>query len=123
VLLAACDETSPPQPTPPLDQQVVLAPGVATRIDQTSLTVRLAAVLEDSRCPANSNCVWAGDALIRIEVMPPSEGHSEYDLNVTGTKTAIHSGVTISLVRLDPYPATSTTIPQADYRATVRATR
>ena len=120
---AGCDESSLPQPTPRVDQQVLLTPGVTTRVDQVGLTLRLTGVLDDSRCPTDATCVWAGDALVRIEVMPPIAGHSEYDINVRGTSTAVHGDVTISLVKLDPYPAKGTPIPQNDYRATVRVIR
>ncbi len=87
--LAACAQT-PATPTPPrgggsgLAQQIradlarldneLRAPGViAASIGETAdlgggLTVRPLAVIEDSRCAANVQCVWAGRLRIRANV-------------------------------------------------------
>jgi hypothetical protein len=52
------------------------APGHTAALGQTAyvdgLRVKPLAIVEDSRCPANVTCVWAGRLVIRAEV---SGGH------------------------------------------------
>jgi hypothetical protein len=43
--------------------------GEATRVGKLVVTPRL--VVEDSRCPINARCVWAGRAVVRTDVVGP----------------------------------------------------
>lgn len=86
--LAAC-ATAPADPAPPhgngaleaqiradttrLDGELHAAGTVAAGIGETAdlgggLTVKPLEVIEDSRCPANVTCVWAGRLRLRAEV-------------------------------------------------------
>lgn len=119
----ACDEKSPANPSGPINQQFVLAPGGTAAIDAAGISVRFMGVLSDSRCPADAICVTAGDAVVRIEVIRPSAGRSQYDLHEADKKPATHGDLRIALVQLEPYPLSARTIPQSEYRATLRVTR
>jgi hypothetical protein len=76
--LAACASPAPPpSPAPtsaPQPAPQVSAPGiVATEIGATAdlgngLNVRPIAIIEDSRCPQNVDCLWAGRMRIRASV-------------------------------------------------------
>lgn len=86
MFLAACTSTgaTPPPPQSPLARQIVAdnarldaelrADGVvAAGIGETAdlgggLTVRPLEVVEDSRCPADVTCVWAGRLRLRAVV-------------------------------------------------------
>ncbi len=92
--LAACAQTqAPPPPAANLPQHILedLAqreaalrePGVvAAAIGQTAdlgggLRVRPLEVLEDSRCPQNARCVWAGRVRLRVSI----EGAGEREIS------------------------------------------
>src|SRR5262245_27923464 len=57
------------------------------RTASDGLRVRFVAVEEDSRCPENVNCVWAGNARIRITVTSGRDQQALV-LNTTGERTA-----------------------------------
>ncbi len=57
------------------------------------------AVLEDSRCPINARCVWAGQVRLRIRVTLGS-GSREHEI-VTGKPLAIADGQ-LELVEVEP---------------------
>ena len=120
--LVACDE-SPTAPTVGLNQEFVLAPGEMAKVADTGLNIRFSGVQGDSRCPADAFCILGGDALVRIEVLSFGGGRREHDLHTGDLRPVVHEGVTIALVKLEPYPFSSRTIQPNEYRATLRVTR
>lgn len=120
--VAACGP-GPTGPSVPLSEPFVLAPGESARIEDTSIGLRFDSVLGDSRCPADAICVWGGDAIVRIEVVPQRGGRRQYDLHTGDLRPAQHGDLTIALVQLEPYPFSSRPIQPNDYRATLRVTR
>jgi hypothetical protein len=120
--IAACAE-KPTQPTP-VDQRIVLAPGQTAAVPSASLSVRFETVVSDSRCPATALCITAGDAVVRIDLVPDRGSQRSVDLHRTSEpRAANHDGLTVTLVELSPYPLTFNSIPAGDYRATFQVTR
>ncbi len=71
--------------------------GEATRIGALIVTPR--AVIEDSRCPINARCVWAGRAIVRTEVA--GAGWRE-TLNLTLGERVTTRGTTLALTSVEP---------------------
>ena len=67
-------------------------------------------VTEDSRCPANVVCVWAGRANVLLGVMAgdtvPMFHEVEFGGGAEGDGTVTVGEYTIEIVALDPYPGT-----------------
>lgn len=117
--LAACAQPSPPAttetPAPPsdivqrinadlarLDAELSAEGIVAASIGETAdlgggLTIRPIDVKEDSRCPADVDCVWAGQLVLRADV---SGTEREFTL---GTPLETPQG-TVLLAIAKPYP-------------------
>ncbi|MBA3512135.1 MAG: hypothetical protein H0T81_09560 [Sphingomonas sp.] len=81
------------------------------------LTVRPLAVVEDSRCPINANCVWAGRVRIRAEV----GGNGTQELTL-GEPLAVRSG-TLTLVDVRPSKRAAEAIAPRAYQFTFRFQR
>ena len=79
-------------------------------------------VIGDSRCPINANCVWAGDATIRV-VLTGSTSHGERELHTTTTAPVTFEDLELRLVDLHPYPFGGRTTDPNDYRATLHVKR
>jgi hypothetical protein len=122
VAVAACSEKRPVGPGP-VSRQVVLAPGQTVTIQEAAIALRFEGVSGDSRCPADAMCVWGGDALVEIEVIPAPGQRHPYVLHTGDMRPIVHEDLTIALVELSPYPFSARTIPQGDYRATLLVTR
>jgi hypothetical protein len=102
--------------------EVVLAPGGVHRIAGTDLTLVLEAVAQDSRCPKGVNCVWAGDAAVRIRLEPPPTAYTLHT-NDGFEREIAHGNVRVRLVSLTPEP-TADGPPRPDtYRATLSIER
>lgn len=106
--LAACATVPPPASAVP-----TAGFGQVARSDQ--LSVRPLALLEDSRCPASVQCVWAGQVRISAEITDVmGTGPRAFTLG----KPVVLDGGTVTLVAVDPPKlAPGTTDPRA-YRFT-----
>lgn len=108
----------------PLDQDVTLAIGTAVEFGPSRVRVRFDGVLQDSRCPTDVQCVWAGNAAARVRVQISSDVEQTIDLNTNvGAKEARFDGYVLRLVSLGPDPVSTSRIEPAAYRLTVRVER
>ncbi len=96
-----------------------LTVGADAEVAGTHLRLRFLGVADDSRCPLDVQCVWAGNAVVRLR-LTGGEAASDVGLN-TGLdpKSAPYAGYTVVLSGLAPAPRSGTTIPQASYVATL----
>lgn len=98
--------------------------GQEARVKGTPITVRLVRVGDDSRCPVDVQCVWAGNAVARLALSAGEGSGHEVAINTTtDPRSTVFSGYRITLVGLKPAPRSGTTIKPADYIATLEVTR
>lgn len=77
------------------------------------MNVTFVKIGEDSRCPKDVNCIWAGVALVELNVMgtytrPSTIKLATIDDAAKGySRSAIFNGYKISLQELNPYPENS----------------
>jgi hypothetical protein len=83
------------------------------------LRIRPLRVIEDSRCPINARCVWAGRMILQAEVRSAG-GSSTYDLAL-GEPVA-HDGGRLALVAAEPGRIAGSETDQAVYRFTFEFT-
>ncbi len=119
VLLAACTSGTAIEPT--IDESFVLAQGKTAVIAARNMEITFVDVPEDSRCPEDAVCVWAGNALVQLEVVRDGV-ELAIGLNTTeGTKSApVADDLELALEGLGPMPTTPGPIDKRDYRATLR---
>jgi hypothetical protein len=120
VSVGACQKSPPPAPTQQQGQatsEVTLRVGQATFVE--NIEISFAGVLEDSRCPVDVACVWAGNGQVALGVGPPrgSQGPTERVLlNTTqGEQSGESWGLRVTLVDLTPAPRSTQSIPPEDY--------
>lgn len=102
-----------------LDTPFELRAGQTAVVSGEALSVTFESVPEDSRCPTGVQCVWAGNAVVRV-VLSQGGKAAGVELNTNlEPKTATYLNYTIELVSLAPYPsAKGGPIAQSQYRAT-----
>lgn len=125
--LSACtpgDSASGPapdfSPIPPGDGVPgALAPGMSIAYEGYEL--RFEGVLEDSRCPLDVACVWAGEARALVTVSAPDGGQQEVILSTQPDGASADLGdATVTLESLWPEPYSTQTIAPTDYRVLLR---
>ncbi|MCH7627708.1 MAG: hypothetical protein IH997_03215 [Proteobacteria bacterium] len=89
--------------------------GETTRAGPVS--VRADEVVEDSRCPMNARCVWAGRVVLAATVT--QEGRAQQRKLVLGEPALVRGGA-IMLDSVEPPTRTDTPIKPGDYRFHIR---
>lgn len=85
--------------------------GEATRAGP--ITVRPLDVVEDSRCPMNARCIWAGRVV--VSAMVNEDGRAQERKLVLGEPSLLTSG-SVVLDTVEPPTRTDTPIAPKDYR-------
>jgi hypothetical protein len=129
VLVAGCKSSEEVLNSDPAGAAVVteigqtfdLRVGQTARVGSGQLLVGFRGVAADSRCPVNVQCVWAGDAELRIQV---TVGRMAW------TDLTVHTGVeprsarfrehTITAVGLKPETRAGSAIPKESYVVTLK---
>ena len=121
VALAGCQSVTAVQH----DGTFALQVGDRARVNNGDFVLHFVAVPQDSRCPVDVQCVWAGDAAVRVELT--SSGRTrQRDLHTNstvGSVSAEHDGYVVELLDLTPVPRSGQVIEQGDYTARLRLSR
>jgi len=108
--LAACATVPPAAPASPVA-------GFGEIASAGILSVRPLELLEDSRCPASVQCVWAGQVRIRVEI---TDAMGTGIRELTQNKPLALDGGTVTLIAVDPPKLAPGTTDPARYRFTFR---
>lgn len=83
------------------------------------IRIRFVEMVEDSRCPTDTNCVWAGNAKIRVKVT--RNGRSkvlELNSNIR-PRSVVFAGYSFDLTGLTPEPRSNIRINRNGFVATI----
>jgi len=90
---------------------------------KSKLKVMFVSVVEDSRCPVGVNCIWAGNAKVKVKIIG-KRSTKEFEFNTnSGPKGDVFEGWSIVIDSLTPEPHTDKPISQASYKAKFTITR
>jgi len=93
------------------------------KFPKAKLSVRFVELVEDSRCPTDTQCVWAGNAKIKIRVTMNGRTH-DLSLDTNGPhQAATAEGYTIKLLSLTPAPRSNIRVDRNGYVATFEAVK
>ena len=126
ILLALCWAAGcvagPDRPAPiEAGQAFSLRVGETAQTGDGAFRVEFETVSADSRCPKGVQCVWAGDATVRIWLQRRGGAREGRELHAaTGAANGGNAASPeLRLVRLDPTPVTGKVIAQRDYVVTL----
>ena len=111
VALAACSTVAGAGTTVAAGQPFDLAPGAQATLADGG-TLRYLALVNDSRCRPDVQCIWAGDAEIRIEWTPPGGAAARFSLHTlpASSRHALDAGRVLRLIALGRGPAPVATL-------------
>ncbi len=108
-----------------LGESFQLKVGESVEIEAEALQFGFEGVSADSRCPKGEQCIWEGDATVRVWLQKTSERKEAHELHTAPKEEpeVNYLGYGVKLQRLDPYPVSGKTIERGDYQATFEVTR
>lgn len=106
--------TSTPETLTPAPTTAVIA--LNERVQVGMIFVTPLEILEESRCPTDVVCIWAGTIRIKARI-ESSLGDSVVELKIDVPVTT--EAETITLVKADPAPKAANPTPKSAYRFTI----
>jgi hypothetical protein len=95
--------------------------GHTERVPASRLKIKFLNVVEDSRCPRGTQCIWAGNAKVKLRVSDKRRARV-FDLNTAkGNQTYSFEGYQIRLVKVAPTPVVNEHIRRGEYVVTLTA--
>jgi hypothetical protein len=97
------------------DREITLQVGETAAIDNGNLLITFNEVTEDSRCPVDVVCIWAGNGAAALK-LETSEQTDTITLNtLQEPQTRKFEGYEITLKDLQPYPQENVVIDPNEY--------
>jgi len=94
--------------------------GQRVTIEGERLVIKFNTVYEDSRCPVNAACVWAGNGQVEFEVIDSDGQNKTVILNTEDEpKTVVLKNHLLKLIALNPPRTDGLAILPKDYKVTV----
>ncbi len=109
-------ESSPPK----VGEEFELAVHQTAQISAEKISVTFQEVLEDSRCPVDVTCIWAGLAKVSLQV---SVSGQEREIRLSTSppeNSAVFENHTFWLIQVRPVPRADQTMDRSAYFVTVR---
>ncbi|HKA21811.1 MAG TPA: hypothetical protein VKN18_26275 [Blastocatellia bacterium] len=107
-----------------LGEEFKIRNGEEVFLKEEKLRIRFRSVTQDSRCPTDVVCGWAGNGEVLIEVVRKNKRQVVTILNtLLEPKEIFYKGYKIRLVALNPYPKIDEPIDQKDYESTLIVTK
>ena len=104
-------------------ENVTVKAGTQRSAKRSKLKIKFVSVVDDSRCPEGANCVWAGNAQIKV-LIGNGKTSKEFEMNTTlGPKGDSFDGWAIYLEELTPYPKAGASASPTAYQAKFKIVR
>lgn len=99
-------------------QQISVRVNKQKKVSRSKLMIKFVSV-EDSRCPQDVECIWAGNAKVTIKVTNRKGVSKTFELNTNlEPKAVTFDGYEIKLRDVTPYPRSNIRIDKNGYTAT-----
>lgn len=93
--------------------EVEFGPGETVRSGDNRVSVKFAEI-NDSRCPSDVICIWAGEADVKFELT--YRGVTNFELSTLLNPVDTIQNLIFTLVDVQPYPVSTGTIELDDYK-------
>ena len=105
------------------DKDFALSTGEMVQVEGGMGYIKFIKVLQDSRCPVNVTCVWAGNVKIELEIMGSDRKKFSISLN-TGIEpnTVSLQGYVLQLISILPLKVEGVSISPEQYQVKLRIT-
>ena len=122
-LIEQCDKATT---NTPINEAIIFQIKERKTIGDSGIQLQFAELVEDSRCPVDADCFWAGQASVQLLA---TEAGSDYEIKLTlrgdgrhqGANIFVFKGYQLELLKVTPYP-TGGTEALPDPAATIRIT-
>lgn len=102
-------------------QEISVKVGETKTASKSGFKANFISVLEDSRCPEGANCIWAGQARIKVTIETKDGQSMNVELSTNGENQSVQVATyLIHLVKLTPQPSAQKAPEEKEYSAWFR---
>ncbi|HEY0429870.1 MAG TPA: hypothetical protein VGC76_18955 [Pyrinomonadaceae bacterium] len=106
------------------NEQVKVRVNQQKTASSSKLKIKFVSLVEDSRCPEGTQCVWAGNAKIKVQITTRRGETKMVELNTNkGAKGESIGGYSVMLESVTPAPKENIRIDRNGYTATFSVTK
>ncbi len=99
-------------------QELRIKQNAVSKIPAAKVKVKFLEVVEDSRCPKDVDCVWAGNAKVKFELSRKGKETKIVELNTgLGDRSAVYEGYEITIMDLLPHRSSQPSAVASNYEA------
>lgn len=108
-----------------LNQPFSLQLNARAMVKREGLRVQFLKVKEDSRCPTGLDCIWAGRAVVVVNLIKNVKSLGTVELTHSPNQSSSQrvAGYSLQLMELSPYPVGGQTRTSSTYVGTFRISR
>ena len=121
LLAAACSHV-PTTPSAPIGEPFKIGVGQSVRLQNGGLELGFDEVLEDSRCPADAICIWAGRARLKAW-LSVNGARRQIEMQTDTPQPLRVDGFELDVQALEPFPVSNVRVDKRSYVATLIVTR
>jgi hypothetical protein len=115
-LLHLFGQSSPQTADVRIDQTFTLGLGATAKVVEANLLVTFVDVVEDSRCPVDVTCVWAGNLKVLVKLQEVGRTAQQVELNSTSDPRQVFFGdYRVDFMGAQPPKRSSQEIRKQDY--------
>lgn len=119
VSLVACKSGGAPAThAASLGQEFQLAPSEQVTFEPQGLTVEFVRVVEDSRCPTDVTCVWAGE--VKVQLSTRLRAAEAVQHQIIAGQDATVGEFRLAVVQVQPERTSTREISPEEYRVTLK---
>lgn len=106
-----------------LGKQFYIRVGQTESVEPGNIKVKLIKVTDDSRCPSDVTCIWAGEVKVVLDVLINDQDLGETTLTLGASNDDKNvkniGGYFVKVLAVNPYPVSTRQLEQADYIVTL----
>lgn len=122
-----CDESDDDSSLPALGSQFKLKIDQTTALKSDNIKVKLLNVTDDSRCPSDVVCIWAGQVNVLVNVTKNDENLGDVTLTLgAGNPDLAVKNVgdySVKVIEVNPYPISTHKIETSEYIVTLTVSK
>ncbi|MFA7216782.1 MAG: hypothetical protein WC095_02275 [Candidatus Paceibacterota bacterium] len=99
-----------------LDEEEVSNPGLNDSVVMGDIIITPEEILEDSRCPLDVTCVWAGVLSVKVKLQNVNDLDDVVYSTLNLTNKTSFNGKTITIKSVEPLPYSGSEISSKDYK-------
>lgn len=104
-------------------EAVLVGMGKQKTAKKSGLKIKFLEVIEDSRCPTGVDCIWAGNAKVKVQIIGAVRSQIfEFNTNI-GPQGDVFDGWSIRMTELTPAPVADKPLDTKTYKAKFTITR